>query len=72
MLTERPFRLSHVAKRLLWLDGKPFSLGDYPMFRTVNDGRFRDTLLMCARQVAKSTSLANFIIAESVALPFFR
>ena len=27
---------------------------------------------MCGRQVAKSTSLANFIIAESVSIPFFR
>lgn len=72
MLTEKPLRLSQLAQRLLWLDGKPFSLLDYPMYEAIYDGRFRDTLLMCARQVAKSTSLANFIISESVAVPFFR
>ena len=65
-------RLSDVAERLLWLDGAPFSLADYPFYRPIYDGRYRSTLLMCGRQVAKSTSLANFIIAESVAIPFFR
>jgi len=65
-------RLSDVAERLLWLDGAKFSLDDYPMYRNIYNGRYRSTLLMCGRQVAKSTSLANFIIAESVAIPFFR
>lgn len=65
-------RLSEVAEGLLWLDGAPFSLDDYPMYRNIYDGRYKATLLMCGRQVAKSTSLANFIISESVALPFFR
>jgi len=68
----KPQRLSDIAERLLWLDGEPFSLRDYPMFRDVYNGRFKSTLLMCGRQVAKSTSLANFIIAESVAIPFFK
>lgn len=68
----KPQRLSEVAERLLYLDGKPFSLADYPMFRAVYDGRYKSTLLMCGRQVGKSSSLANFIISESVALPFFK
>lgn len=42
------------------------------MFRAVYDGRYKSTLLMCGRQVGKSSSLANFIIAESVAMPFFK
>ena len=71
-LIDHSLRLSQIAERLLHLDGKPFSLRNYPMYEAVYDGRFRDTLLMCARQVAKSTSLANFIIAESIAIPFFR
>jgi hypothetical protein len=71
-LVDRSLRLSEIAEKLLHLDGKPFSLANYPMYRAVYDGRFRDTLLMCGRQVAKSTSLANFIISESVAIPFFR
>lgn len=72
MLLTKPLRLSDIAERLLYLDGEPFSLRDYPMYRSIYDGRYRSTLLMCGRQVAKSTSLANFIISESVALPFFK
>lgn len=65
-------RLSQIAESLLWLDGRPFSFADYPMQRAIYDGRFKSTLMMCGRQIGKSTSLANFIIAESVAIPFFR
>lgn len=65
-------RLSDVAERLLWLDGAPFSLKEYPMYRHIYNGRYPSTLLMCGRQVAKSTSLANFIIAESIAIPYFK
>jgi Phage terminase large subunit (GpA) len=66
------YLLSQVAERLLWLDGHPFSLENYPMWRAAYNGRFRAMMFMCARQVAKSTSGANFIIAESIAYPFFR
>lgn len=65
-------QLSDIAERLLWLDGAPFSLNDYPMYKQIYNGRYKSTLLMCGRQVAKSTSLANFIIAESVAIPHFK
>lgn len=68
----KPQKLSEVAERLLTLDGAPFSLRDYPMFRAVYDGRYKSTLLLCGRQVGKSSSLANFLIAESVSIPFFR
>ena len=71
-LNSKNKRLSDVAERLLWLDGAPFSLKDFPFYRAIYDGRFKSTLLMCARQVAKSTSLANFMISESIATPFFR
>jgi hypothetical protein len=67
-----PKRLSEIAQSLLYLDGNPFSLKDYPMYETIYDGRYKRTLLMCGRQVAKSTSLANFIITESVSIPFFK
>lgn len=72
MVTDKPVKLSDLAQRLLYLDGAPFSLRDYPMYESIYNGRYRSTLLMCGRQVAKSTSLANFIITESVALPFFK
>lgn len=72
MATQNPMMLSDVAQKLLWLDGEPFSLNDYPMYRAIYNGRYKSTLLLCGRQVAKSTSLANFMITESVAIPFFK
>jgi hypothetical protein len=63
---------SQITESLLWLDGKRISLGDYPMHRAFYDGQYKKTLLKTCRQVGKSTTLANFIIAESVAIPFFK
>lgn len=72
MLQLKPKKLSDLAESLLWLEGKPFSLNEYPFYRTIYNGRYKSTLLMCGRQVGKSTSIANFIITESIAIPFFR
>src|SRR5581483_3411467 len=63
---------SEITESLLWLDGKRISLNDYPMHRAFYDGAYKKTLLKTCRQVGKSTTLANFIIAESVAMPFFK
>lgn len=63
--------LSTLAEKLFMLNGQPFSLDDYPMHRQIYDGRYDSTLLMTGRQVAKSTSLATFIIGESIAIPYF-
>lgn len=71
-LPEITARLSTLSERLFMLDGKPFSLEDYPMHRAVYDGRYKRTVMCCGRQVAKSTSLSSFIVAESVCTPFFR
>ena len=72
MINDKPIRMSELAQRMLWLDGKPFSLRDYPMHAAIYDGRFRATQFMCGRQVAKSTFLATSMIAESIAIPHFR
>ena len=64
-------RLSAVAEKWLCLDGKPFSFQDWPMHRTFYDGRYQRTLFMTSRQVAKSTTLANFAILECALIPFF-
>ncbi len=42
------------------------------MHRAFYDGRFRRTLFMTGRQVAKSTSLANFDILECAVIPHFK
>jgi hypothetical protein len=60
-----------VAEAWLRLDGKPFSLDLWPMHRAFYDGHYRRTLLKTSRQVAKSTTLANFSITECSLIPHF-
>jgi hypothetical protein len=72
MTSEITARLSDIAQRVLYLEGTLFSLSNYPMYKAIYDGRYQSTLLMCGRQVAKSTSLANWIIAESISIPYFK
>jgi hypothetical protein len=63
--------LSDFAEAWILLDGKPFRLDDWPMHRAFYDGRFRRTLFKTSRQVAKSTTLANFSILECALVPHF-
>jgi hypothetical protein len=65
-------RRSQLAQKLLYLDGAPFSLADYPFFPDIYDGHNQGLLMKCGRQVAKSTTLCNFIICESLGIPHFR
>lgn len=65
-------RRSELAQRLLYLDGQPFSLRDYPFFPAIYDGNYQGLLLKCGRQVAKSTTLCNFTISESIGIPHFK
>jgi hypothetical protein len=64
-------RLSHAAQSWLLLNGEPFSFEDWPMHIPFYDGRYRRTLFMTSRQVAKSTTLANFQILECSLIPHF-
>lgn len=63
---------THFAEKLLWLDGKPLSLHDYPFFRAVYDGQYSELVLKTGRQVSKSTTCANLMIIDSVMVPHFR
>jgi len=63
---------SHVAENWLTLDGEPFSLDDYPFYRTIYNGQWNQTLLMCGRQVAKSTTADNMTVCDSITIPHFR
>lgn len=45
---------SYLAEKLLYLDGQPFSLKDYPFYYGVYNTDARETLLKTGRQVAKS------------------
>ena len=63
--------LSQMAERWIHLNGRPFSLDAYPMYKDIYDGRYKRTLFKTGRQVAKSTTLANFSIIECALIPFF-
>lgn len=63
---------SHLAESLFYVEGKPLSLADYPMFPAVYDGHFKKILLKTGRQVTKSTTVASFTIAACIGQPFFK
>ncbi len=63
---------STIAQGLFYVDGKPLSLVDYPMFQAVYDGKYPRLLLKTGRQVTKSTTLACFMIAEAIATAPFK
>lgn len=60
------------VERMLYLDGHPFSLDDYPFYHAIYNNHYDALLMKTGRQVAKSTTLANFMITEAVARPFFK
>ena len=63
---------SDLAQRLLYLDGTPFRLTDYPFFNAIYDGDYQGLLLKCGRQIAKTTTIGNFIITECIGIPHFK
>lgn len=60
------------VEQLLFLDGKPFSLFDYPFYHIVYNNTYDALLLKTGRQVAKSTTLSNFMITEACTIDFFK
>lgn len=63
---------SSVAQGLFYVDGKPLSLEHYPMYPAIYDGKYARLLLKTGRQVAKSTTIACFMIAEAVGTSQFK
>lgn len=63
---------SDIAQALFHVEGQSFSLEDYPMHLAIYDGDYSKMLLKMARQTAKSTTGACFMIAESVGTPHFK
>lgn len=63
---------SNIVQAWFHVEGKPFSLENYPMYNAVYDGYYPKILLKTARQVAKSTTLSNFMIAECFGNQFFK
>ena len=63
---------SNIAEGLFCIEGKPLSLIHYPMYVPIYDGAFPKLLLKTGRQVAKSTTIACFMIAECVGTGHFK
>jgi hypothetical protein len=55
-----------IAQKFIMLDGKPFNLYNYPPFQDVYNVYHKQVLLFTARQVSKSTTLANLILINSM------
>ena len=58
--------------RLIHLDGKPFSFGGRAYLLPIYNTRCTKKLLMCGRQVEKTTMLANEIIISSIIQPYYK
>lgn len=65
-------RRSDFAENFLYLDGRPLSLNDYPHMRAIYNESAKDIVLKFSRQTAKSTTLANIMVANSSLIPYFR
>ena len=63
---------AELAESILYLDGSRFSLQHYPFLPTVYNCNADDIVLKFSRQTAKSTTLANLMLINSVATSFFR
>lgn len=60
------------TERAIYLDGKPFSLADYPLMRSIYNDPGITMLLLCGRQIGKSTTLCNFLGTEMMAIEQFK
>jgi len=65
-------RRSNYAESFLHLDGNLLSLDDYKHMRAIYNDASNDIVLKFSRQTAKSTTLANIMVANSALIPYFR
>lgn len=63
---------SEFAENFLYLNGRKFSLDDYPFMRRIYDSPADKVVLKTSRQVSKSTTLANIQLANSAMRPYYR
>lgn len=61
-----------LAENLLFLEGKEFSLHDFPFYRHIYNGQWQEMMMMCGRQVAKSTTADKITMCDSIAIDFFK
>ena len=65
-------KTSEFAETFLYLNGQRFSLNDYPHLRAVYNCNKEKVILKFSRQTAKSTTLANIKVTNSVTRPHFK
>jgi len=66
-------RRSYLAEKLLYLEGKPFSLSDgYDLYKAIYDVNTYTLLLKNARQTGKTQTVANFMGIDTFCLPFIK
>ena len=65
-------KASEFAEAFLYLNGHQFSLTDYPHMRAVYNCNKDKVVLKFSRQTAKSTTLANIMVTNSVVRPHFK
>ena len=64
---------SQLCEKLFKLNGSQFSLDDYPHMRIIYDYPNNSHIVMkTSRQVGKSTTLANIMLANSIMMPGFK
>jgi len=66
------FTRYYVAQKLFWLDGKPYSLHDYPFMLAIFDTGATDVLMKTSRQISKSTSCACLMLSGSIMRDHFK
>ncbi len=60
---------SQFCESLLYLNSQPLSLADYPHMRYIYDVTYKNVVLKFSRQTAKSTTMANIMVADAVMRP---
>lgn len=61
-----------VSEALFTLDGKPFRLDDYPFYVDIYQNQYPQTLMMCGRQVAKSTTMVTRALSNCTSIDHFK
>lgn len=64
--------ISDFAENFFYLRGSPFSLADYPHMRAIYNCPSDKIAMKFSRQTAKSTTLANILLARALMIPQFR
>ena len=70
--TEFSLSISEFAESFLYLNGKPYSLKDYPHMVAIYNSKSDKTTVKTSRQVSKSTTIANSMISRAVMIKYFK